>query len=418
MKSFALNASKKTKSTSVGEIPVDWGVARLGDISIIKSGGTPERNVSAYWKGSIPWVKTGEIDFNTITATSETITEAGLKESSAWLVPKGSVLMAMYGQGKTRGQVAILGIEAAINQACAAIQADSERLDGLYLFFNLQSRYEEIRDLSNTGSQENLNGQVIRALTIPLPPLAEQRKIAAILAIWDEALEKLDTLIEAKERRRKALMQRLLTGSLRFPKSGKTPWRKVRMNTVLTRVFRPIEWSADKPLSLVSVRRRCGGLFRRADVLGSGYKTQDLHDLKADDFLISKRQVVHGAWALVTPEFEGSHVSKEYVILVNAAPDKLHMPFFAWLAQTPRMIRLARVASTGVHIEKLIFDPEVFLRDIIRLPATVAEQEQIAETLDACTAEVRLLRQQRTALDRQKRGLMQRLLTGKLRVTV
>ena len=151
-------------------------------------------------------------------------------------------------------------------------------------------------------------------------------------------------------------------------------------------------------------------------MLGSGYKTQDLHDLKADDFLISKRQVVHGAWALVTPEFEGSHVSKEYVILVNAAPDKLHMPFFAWLAQTPRMIRLARIASTGVHIEKLIFDPEVFLRDIIRIPATLDEQQQIAETLDACAAEVRLLRQQRTALDSQKRGLMQRLLTGKIRV--
>ena len=144
----------------------------------------------------------------------------------------------------------------------------------------------------------------------------------------------------------------------------------MRMGELLTRVFRPIEWTAEMQLSLVSLRRRCGGLFRRPDVLGSDYKTQDLHELESNDFLISKRQVVHGAWALVPPDFAGSLVSKEYAIFVNASPDKLHMPFFAWLAQTPRMIRLARVASTGVHIEKLIFDPEVFLRESIRIPAT------------------------------------------------
>jgi type I restriction enzyme S subunit len=92
------------------------------------------------------------------------------------------------------------------------------------------------------------------------------------------------------------------------------------------------------------------------------------------------------------------------------------MPFFAWLAQTPRMIRLSRVASTGVHIEKLIFDPDVFLRESIRIPADLAEQRQIAAILDTADQELTLLRTQRNALDQQKRGLMQRLLTGKTRV--
>jgi type I restriction enzyme S subunit len=263
---------------------------------------------------------------------------------------------------------------------------------------------------------KNIPKHAFLSAEVPTPPISEQHKIADILTTWDEALEELDALIAAKERCKKALMQRLLTGRMRFPASAKSAWKKIRMGELLSRVFRPIEWTADRPLSLVSLRRRCGGLFRRPDVLGADYKTHDLHELKSDDFLISKRQVAHGAWALVPPDFEGSLVSKEYAIFLNKSPDKLHMPFFAWLAQTPRMIRLARVASTGVHIEKLIFDPEVFLRESIRIPAAVAEQEQIAITLDAAQSELNLLRAQRTALDQQKRGLMQRLLTGRVRV--
>ena len=156
---------------------------------------------------------------------------------------------------------------------------------------------------------------------------SEQRKIADILTTWDEALEKLDALIAAKERRKQGLMQQLLLGRMRFPAWAKSSWKKMRMGELLTRVFRPIEWTAEMQLSLVSLRRRCGGLFRRPDVLGSDYKTQDLHELESNDFLISKRQVVHGAWALVPPDFAGSLVSKEYAIFVNASPDKLHMPF-------------------------------------------------------------------------------------------
>ena len=275
----------------------------------------------------------------------------------------------------------------------------------------------EWKSLEAAGNaQKVMNMATLRNLPIPLPSPFEQKRIADILTTWDEALVKFDALITAKDRRKQALMQQLLTGGKRFPAFGKKTWTKVRMNQVLERVFRPIEWSAEMSLSLISIRRRCGGLFRRPDLLGSEYKTQDLHELKAGDFLVSKRQVVHGAWAIVTPEFEGGHVSKEYAIFDNIAPEKLHMPFLAWLAQTPRMIRLARVASTGVHIEKLIFDPDVFLRESIRIPADLAEQRKIAAILDSADHELTLLRTQRNALDLQKRGLMQRLLTGTIRV--
>jgi type I restriction enzyme S subunit len=388
----------------------------LGEISKISSGGTPSRANPAFWDGTIPWVKTGEVQFNRICDTEEKITIEAVKGSATKIYKPNTLLMAMYGQGKTRGQVAILGKEAAINQACAAIEPEVPG-DERYLFQYLSFNYQNIRRLSNTGSQENLSADIIRAIPVVYPAKDIRTKIADILSTWDEALETLDILIAAKNRQKQALMQQLLTGKTRV-KGAKGKWKKVRMGDVLERVFRPIDWHADLPLNLVSLRRRCGGLFRRPDVKGSEYKTQDLHEIRAGDFLISKRQVVHGAWGYVTQEFAGGHVSKEYAILDNQAPDKLHMPFFAWLAQTRRLIRLARVSSTGVHIEKLIFDPGVFLRESIRIPADIAEQQHIGGILDTADQELTLLRTQRQTLDQQKRGLMQRLLTGKTRVKI
>jgi type I restriction enzyme S subunit len=391
----------------------NWTTCTLGEVANTFSGGTPSRSKSEYFGGTIPWIKSGELNAGWVCQTSEHITENALKSSASKMVQPGTTLLALY--GATAGVVGRTKIAAAINQAILAIEPNRHRINEDYLQYLLTDLSVRLLRVVQ-GAQPNLNAGMVRDSEVDLPPLPEQRKIADILSTWDEALEKLDALIAAKDCRKQALMQQLLTGRKRFPAFGKKAWQKVRMNQVLERVFRPIAWSAEMSLSLISIRRRCGGLFRRPDLLGSEYKTQDLHELKAGDFLVSKRQVVHGAWAIVTPEFEGGHVSKEYAIFDNIAPDRLHMPFLAWLAQTQRMIRLARVASTGVHIEKLIFDPDVFLRESIRIPVDLAEQRQIAAILDTADHELTLLRTQRNALDQQKRGLMQRLLTGKIRV--
>ena len=135
-------------------LPEGWRRSTLGQIARITSGGTPSRAEPSYWGGSIPWVTTGEIQFNTITDTAEKITREALKNSSARLFPPGTLLMAMYGQGKTRGQVAKLGIEAATNQACAAILlGDGHDLD--FYFQYLSSQYAALRNLGNAGTQQN-----------------------------------------------------------------------------------------------------------------------------------------------------------------------------------------------------------------------------------------------------------------------
>ena len=139
-----------------------WGNKKVDEIAKISSGGTPSRTNQNYWGGSVPWISTTLIDFNTIIEANEYITDEGLTNSSAKLFPIGTLLMAMYGQGKTRGKVALLGIEASTNQACGAIIANKEKINELFLFQNLAGRYDEIRDLSNQGGQENLSGDIIK----------------------------------------------------------------------------------------------------------------------------------------------------------------------------------------------------------------------------------------------------------------
>lgn len=393
----------------------EWRTCRLGDVTQTFSGGTPNRSHPDYYGGSIPWIKSGELNQKWISQTEEFITEAGLANSATKIVPAGATLIALY--GATAGVVGRTRIAAAINQAVLAVIPDKSKINDDFLAYVLNHIGAALLRVVQ-GAQPNLNAGLVKDSEIDLPPLPEQQKIADILGTWDEALEKLDALIAAKARRKQALMQQLLTGGLQLRSFKNRPWKSLRMSDLLERVFRPAEIDETVSLPLVSIRRRLGGLFRRPDVMASEYKTQDLHFLKAGDFVISKRQVAHGAWSIVEPEFDSTLVSKEYAILVNRAPDKLDMRFFAWLAQTPRMVRLSRVASTGVHIEKLIFDPDVFLREKIRVPGDIAEQRAIAAVLDTADAELRLLRQQRTALDHQKRGLMQQLLTGQKRVRV
>ena len=183
----------------------------LGKIAKISSGGTPSRGVSAYWNGDIPWVKTTQIQNCIINEkdVDEWITEEGLKKSSAKLIPAGTILMAMYGQGKTRGQVSILNFGAAINQACAAIEIKKD-IDRQFIYQSLLGKYTQIRAMSNTGGQENLSVGLIKEIPILVLPLPEQKAIAELLSTWDKAIEKTERLIQAKEKRLNSYVQRVI----------------------------------------------------------------------------------------------------------------------------------------------------------------------------------------------------------------
>lgn len=299
----------------------------------------------------------------------------------------------------------------------SGIEADARWLNHLFC----SQKYRKLLGSIASGTSANmkkLQKPALLGVPIFIPPLTEQRKIAAVLGEWDRAIEGLQSLLTTKEQRMGELRRQLLHGVRRFPKFGRKKWHRLQLSEILKHIFRPVNWSAIEMYRLISIRRRCGGLFRRGDLRGADYKTTDLHEIRTGDFLVSKRQVVHGAWAMVAKEFSGCHVSKEYSILVNKASDVLHMPFFDWLSHEQRMWHLAFLASDGVHREKLIFDSKDFLRHYIELPPTIEEQERIVKVLDACDCEVRLLEAELEALKLQKHGLVQKLLTGDIRVKV
>ena len=200
-----LNEPKK--QTEIGPVSESWEVTKIGVIAQLKSGGTPSRKNPAYWDGGdINWIKTGEIDYCKIVRTAEKITKSGLEDSSAKLFPAGTLLLAMYGQGVTRGKVAITGIEAATNQACAAIFPHA-KVRTMYLYYFLEYNYDTIRNFAHGANQKNLSAELIKSFPIAYPATArEQNEIAETLGIIDRKV----SVSQSKKRQLQDLFRTLL----------------------------------------------------------------------------------------------------------------------------------------------------------------------------------------------------------------
>lgn len=188
-----------TSDEAPHEIPATWVWTMLGEVTDIGTGSTPSRTEASFWiDGTIPWINSGSTSHSPITEGDELVTPAGVKAHRLRIYPPGTLLVALYGQGKTRGQVAALEIPATINQACSAICP----LDGIppmqgYLKLLLEKQYDEMRSLSAGGAQPNLNVQKIKELFVPLPPLAEQRRIVAKVDQLMALVDQLETQLAA-----------------------------------------------------------------------------------------------------------------------------------------------------------------------------------------------------------------------------
>ena len=159
----------------------------------LRTGTTPPRGTKRYWEpAEIPWVKTGEVAFASITRTEEAVSQAALAECSLTLLPPKTVLVAMYGQGKTRGQSAILEVAATTNQACLAI-LPNDTWEPEFLYYWFVASYRDLRDLSENrgGNQANLNGALLKALEVPAPDHVQQ---LAVVRRIKAALQEMDAL--------------------------------------------------------------------------------------------------------------------------------------------------------------------------------------------------------------------------------
>ena len=169
----------------------EWKKVRLGEIcDYVTSGGTPLASRNDYYNPPvIPWLKTKEVNYSRITKTENFISQKGLDNSSAKLIPENSVIIAMYGQGDTAGRVAINKIPLTTNQACCNFIIDKEKADYNFIYYQLCTLYDKMVSLKSGGAQPNLNAGKLKELEIALPPLETQQKIAGILSAYDDLIE-------------------------------------------------------------------------------------------------------------------------------------------------------------------------------------------------------------------------------------
>ena len=200
------------------ELPDGWVWASVGQLFGVYVGATPRRSKPEYWNGNIPWVSSGEVSFTRIKHTRERITELGLKNSSTDLHPAGTILLGMIGEGKTRGQAAILDIPATHNQNSAGIRVSEVGLPPEYVYFFLQGNYDKTRRMGSGGQQPALNKARVQTIVFPLPPIEEQYQIIAKverrLSVADEIEKELDQALARAERLRQSILKRAFEGRL------------------------------------------------------------------------------------------------------------------------------------------------------------------------------------------------------------
>ena len=239
------------KKTKLGWIPEEWEIRRIDKISRTKAGGTPSTKIKSYWiNGTIPWMSSGELNLKIVNDVEGRITEEGLANSSANLVPPNSILVGLAGQGKTRGTAAINSIELCTNQSVAAIIPTNRNIYFKYLYYNIDSRYEELRRLSTgDGGRGGLNLRLINAIKIPVPQFSEQTAIAICLSTWDSAIATLTQLIEKKQQAKKGLMQQLLSGKKRLP-GFVGEWEEAMIKDQFEEIIEKNDGAAHVPLSI------------------------------------------------------------------------------------------------------------------------------------------------------------------------
>ena len=213
----------------MNELPVGWVGCNLGDIFNTSSGGTPSRKESSYYGGDIPWLKSGELEDSVVTEAEEFITQSGLEHSSAKIFPRGSILLALY--GATVGKVGKLDFDSATNQAiCCIYPCKFFNMD--LLFYYLLSKRTFLINSGKGGAQPNISQDIVKKLELPLPPLAEQKRIVGKIEELFAEVDKGIDLLKQKQAELKKYRQSVLSAAFSGKLYKTTDWQTVQLKDI------------------------------------------------------------------------------------------------------------------------------------------------------------------------------------------
>lgn len=398
------------------KIPEGWSVKKLGEMGKFVSGGTPDTEKPEYWNGDIIWLTPSEITklpTRFVSDSERKITRAGLKNSSAVLLPVGSLIICTRA---TVGDCCINIKEVSTNQGFKNLIPENSNIDFLYYLIS-SHKTDLIRKACGSTFLE-ISKHDIEKLKYSVPSLSEQEKIAEILGTWDLAIEKLTALIEQKKLLKKGLMQRLLTGKQRLP-GFSTPWNKVKLGEITCQISKNV---GDLKIQTASISSKTGFVpqtekFGR-DISGEQYSKYTL--IEKGDFSYNKgnSKTYPQGCAYRLKDFEKIAVPNVFIsfkVKENILYPEFIEQFFIGNFHG-RLLR--KVITSSVRDNGLL---NLNANDFFGLPISLPplpEQKAIADILSKADEEIDLLTRKLSALKEQKTGLMQQLLTGKIRVKI
>jgi type I restriction enzyme S subunit len=421
MPKLSLNASKKTKHTPAGEIPVDWAAAFLSDvIENLESGVSVSGHDRPACESESGVLKVSAVSKGRFFPNeNKAILPADL--ARARMRPRaGAILVSRSNTPDLVGESARvpanypnLFLPDKLWQICLkpVTQTDEGWLSHVLQFPDVRRLISE-RASGTSKSMRNISKPSFLSIPIPLPPLPEQIRIAAILSTWDRAIETLESVIAAKDDRKHVLMQQLLSGGKRLP-GFTAKWSKVRLSELLIPTIRPTK-KPSSPFLAAGIRCHGRGVFLKPEFKPADIMLDELYEIRTDDLVVNITFAWEGAIAIVPENANGALVSHRFpTYLFNR--DLTCPEFFRHVIHTHQFVFECGLASPGGAGRNRVLSKKNFLKISIPCPQ-VEEQHAIAAVLDTADRELALHRQHLATLRTQKRGLMQKLLTGQVRV--
>lgn len=432
MVSITFCKEEKFKETPIGKIPKDWEVVKLGSNKVsvlIKSGSTPSKKVKDYWNGNIPFVTQSDMTKveKYLYNTSKKITELGLKSSSLLLVPENSILLSMYG---TIGKVVINKTPLAVSQNVAAIIPNKREVDEEYLYYTLQKCSSQFKKRAKIITLKHLDIKIVKRTLLPLPPLPEQKAIAHVLSTIDEAIQKINGIIEKIKRLKKGLMQELLTkgiGHKEFKDTeiGRIPkeWEVVRLKEVVLEVKPGFPCGKRDENGIIQLRMDSidteGWINPTAYVKVPPPKNVEKYLLKPGDILlvntIGSLELL-GKLAIFKGEYTKCTYSN-HLTRIRVDPHKIIPEWVLYNLVRYRLLSIFRSLCHRHAGGQAMISKNDLLNLRIPLPS-LEEQNKIVRMILAVDKKLKMEIKKKEKLERIKKALMDLLLTGKIRVKV
>lgn len=410
----------KFKPSLLQSIPEDWSDGTFGDfLTTFSSGATPYRGIPSNFVGKIPWISSGELNYNRITDTNEHISQEAQRNTHLTLHKPGTFLMAITGleAAGTRGRCAFIGTPATTNQSCLAINStDKMTVEYLFWFYRYWSDFLAF-NYSQGSKQQSFTAKIAKKLPIYAPKeLQEQKAIAEALTDIDELIKGLDEWIAKKKAILEGTMQELLSGKRRLPGFSE-PWEEFALGDGICELKNGYSFSSETyaskgKYSVITIANVLDGRFElgncnKVERLPNGI--QDHQQLKEGDLLISMTGNV-GRVCRVTDK---NCLLNQRVGLIKVSKYN-DTQFIYWLLRTNifhNFITFKAQGAAQVNIGKYDFEEFSAL-----MPTSILEQQAIANILSDMDAEIAELEVKREKYVAIRQGMMQQLLTGKIRL--